>query len=398
MKLSTFSLFVAITHAWACNETSPTSNDSEESQPPQCSALDCGNDTFRHALPTTSSVQIRFGTAAARQGSGARVNTSGDSAAVNAEAMSPDYVAVEVHVASINDVIRAIFDDLEDVVDSMPEVATEMRHVWRKPDPDHVAITRVLAMERQSDLVYQLRYAFGPEGVEPSESNIVMDGRIQLDDQDAKVAFQFALDLDKLTAILPREKLQGRINIDSHPLPGGLREVFFDFERVAVGDDNPETSFTSYWRFDRDNSALEYVASVEDAEATVYARWGIHGGRYDHHVSYFHDSLGVVDEISTNCWNAFGCELFDAWAVIDENLSYYGELEGNDADCEFGPVADHPRPGPDFANLPSHGQWDELELLPIEGGGSSKCEIDDHCPLDCYCNEACYDEWTDEPC
>jgi hypothetical protein len=157
------------------------------------------------------------------------------------------------------------------------------------------------------------------------------------------------------------------------PFDGGDHEIWYDFAQFADGDEPLEDSITTYWTFDDGSGALEYLADFDDAEVTVYVRWGDDGGRYDHHALYEDPDLGLVDDIATNCWAADGAELFDAWAVIDQALDYEGEIDGDEADCAFGPVADHPDPGADFDDLPEEGEWDDLEL---DAGGTDTCTPD----------------------
>jgi len=181
-------------------------------------------------------------------------------------------------------------------------------------------------------------------------------------DGDEQADFDLTIDLDALDEVLA-EDISGDIVIAEMPFPGGEREVWYDFHQVDLGDGDIENSRTTYWELDDDDSAaLEFVADWDDQIATAFARWDDDGGRYDHHTAYVDDQLGQVDEIATSCWTAGGAEVFDGWAVIDDAGEYYGEIDGDEAECDFGPVADHPDPGDEFDDLPGEGEWDDLEL------------------------------------
>ena len=156
---------------------------------------------------------------------------------------------------------------------------------------------------------------------------------------------------------------RGEIVLVAKPLAGGKTERWFDFHAVSQGGGPVASTRTTAWEFGDQSGALEYYGEVDGEPTTAYARWDEDGGRYDHHLEYDDVDLGPVDEIMTNCWNTAGREEFGAWAVIDQLSNYYGELEGQESACGFGPVADHPDPGEEFDDLPAQGEWELLELL-----------------------------------
>jgi hypothetical protein len=347
-------------------------------------------------VPTKKSVSIDFARTSNASANGP-VDVSEFGSSVRAlETVSPIYQALALYVDDITTEIAEIFDDLQDVATIPPEVEETTLHRWRKPDAEEANLDRVLVLQSPDEREFELVYYLGTTGFDPTEADAVLTGTVYLDANGNKETFDLDVNLDALSTILDDFTATGAIQISAMPFDGGAREIWYDFDAVAFDGDAPETSLTTYWIFEEGSGALEYLSSINDEEATVFARWDEGGGRYDHHVQYNFDELGFVDDIATNCWNANAAETFDAWAVIDDDLNYYGEIDGFEDDCRFGPVDGHPNPGQDFDNLPAEGEWDDLELGELDGGGDSPlCEDD---PFDPDCIPFCDEDPEDPDC
>ena len=227
----------------------------------------------------------------------------------------------------------------------------------------------MLELHTSDETAFTLAYSEGAAGFDPGTVTPILGGQISTSaDGLAKFALDFDLDANsEATGASER----GLIKIAGHPFHGGEREILFDLEAVSIDGSPAETSITTYWRFDDGSDGLEYLADVEGEQATVYARWNDDGvGRYDHHVAFTDEDLGPVDEVATACWSDGGAEVFDAYAMFDDS-GIYGQLDGSEADCHYGPLDSHPNPGPEFANLPAEGDWASLELLDPPGEGDA---------------------------
>jgi hypothetical protein len=408
---------IGLSTALACGGGDDGGDGSIDDPPPACPSGDCGDEAFRRAIPTAGSVRIGFRRPSARTAPGASGGAV-SSSQLALEALSPALLEVSEYVDGINGIIDDIFLDLEELAGTTPEIEEETLHQWRGDDPDLPGHEDVLIVTTDDEVTYELELHIGPAGFEPDETTPVMAGTVTVEDE-VKSEFHLVIDFDAATAIDPSIDVSGTLDIAAMPFDGGPREIWYDLRDVSFGGEPPETSRTTYWVFAEDSGALEYVAATDHAEATVFARWDGDGGRYDHHAAYDHEELGPVDEIMTNCWDASGAEVFDAWALIDDTASLYGELDGDEADCEFGPVADHPDPGDEFASLPGDGEWDEIELRSLDEEGG-KCDLDvdpfaPECPPLCaddpsapdctpFCEEEpgapnciSYCEWFDDP-
>lgn len=315
---------------------------------PPCPAGNCGKEAFRRAVPLASKVRI----------DGPRQQKR---ALYTLESPSSALLEVEEHIAGIDGLIDDIFGDLEEVAGTTPEVESDTEHLWRIAEGEEGGYDELLHITTADDTTFQIEYLLAPDGGGPDDAEPIIHGTV-VTDGDEQADFDLTIDLDVLDAVVG-EGLSGDIVIAEMPFDAGDREVWYDFHAVDLGDGDVENSRTTYWEFDDEgSSALEFVAEWEDQIATAYARWDDGGGRYDHHTAYFDEFLGQVDEIATSCWTFDGAEEFDGWAMIDETGSYYGEIDGVEDDCQFGPVEDHPDPGSDFDDLPGEGEWDDLEL------------------------------------
>jgi hypothetical protein len=324
-----------------------------------CPSGNCGQESFRRAVPTASRLRIAEPAAAAKRTGGA-----------NLDAISDALIAVDGEVEDINGVIDGVFADLDDAVSTTPEVETETEHQWRFALLDEPGLDEIVRITTTDGVVFQVEDYVGPAGFAPGDVAPVMHGEVETDG-DGATGFDLTVDLDAWAAATG-EVAQGEIVIALMPLAGGEDEVWFDFHEVSLDGGAVETSRTTAWVWDDTSVGLEYVADLDGAIMTVYARWDDGGGRYDHHVGWDDPELGPLDEIATNCWADGGAEEFDAYAVIDSTGAYYGELDGDEASCQFGPVADHPTPGEEFADLPADGEWTALEL-------GSICDITPEC-------------------
>lgn len=332
----------------ACGGGSDGPNDRDRIIP--CGAASCGKESFRRAIPSASSLKIDFqGTS----GSGLKARSSRA-----LEAVSPAYLSTAAYVDAINADITAIFDDLEAIAGTAPEVEDDAMHEWREEEG---ALEEVLHIDSDDGNTFSLMYGVGEPGFELSADAALLTAEVQLDADGDKASFTIDIDLDAWTAALPEADAEGRIHIRAMPFAGGELEVWYDFEDVAVGGDTPASSQTTYWIFEGASGALEFLAADDDGSATAFVRWAEDGGRYDHHVAFDDPDFGTVDEIVTNCWDDTAAETFDASAVLDDQGAFEADLDGEEDSCLFGPVADHPNPGSDFEDLPGEGEWQALE-------------------------------------
>ena len=330
--------------------------------PLPCSAERCGDEAFRNAVPGRSTVRIDFPRSGARSRPVGPVQLPGPRRGLRPqlEAVAPAYQHLEAEVEEINGVVDGLFAELEALVAGAPEIEEDTVHRWRRPDPDLPGNEEVLTLETDDQVSFVLSYAAGPAGFEPGPDDVVMAGDIEMAGG-VKSDVWLTVDFDAASRIVPSLGLTGEMDVRVQPFAGGEREVWYDFIEFGAVGGELEDSLTTYWVFGEGDGALEYLDALHDSDATVYARWQPLGGRLDYHVQWFDPGYGVMDEISTNCWAAAGAETFYGWALIDELLNAYVELDGQEGDCAFGPLDGHPDPGGEFVNLPAEGEWIELE-------------------------------------
>jgi hypothetical protein len=317
--------------------------------PLPCPSGNCGQESFRRAVPTSARLRISTPTGSQKPGGPASL-----------DAVSGALVEVSAEVDEINLVIDEIFDDLDDAVSTTPEIESETEHQWRFELVDEPGLDEVVRVTSADGVTFTIEDYIGEAGFDPAAATPVLSGEVLADDE-AAAELALSIDLDAYAAVTG-DVAQGEIVIAVMPLAGGEDEIWFDFHAVSFDGEPVETSRTTAWIWDEASVGFEYVADADGNLVTVYARWDDAGGRYDHHVAWTDPDAGLLDEIATNCWTESGAETFDAWAVIDGTGAYYGELDGEEADCDFGPVADHPDPGTDFDDLPADGEWELLEL------------------------------------
>lgn len=396
--------------ATACGGES-TGNDSTKDIDPTipCPSGNCGDIKFRSAVPSRDSVRIQMGREARRFVSNTPTpHAPGVGSTQQALAsVSPALLESEEYVADINFSIESLFQNFEELASTEPDVVEENLHIWRGTSDDDPSLDELLVVTAIDAQNYAVELRIGPSDFAASDGTTVVYGNVELDGDDVKTDFELFVDLDAATDVIDGLDATGEIRISAQPLESGVREVWYDFDEVGGIGEDLETSRTTYWIFDATQGALEYLYDVHDESATVYVRWGENGGRYDHHVEWQDEQYGLVDEIFTNCWDSSGGEVFDAAAIIDENLSYYGELDGEELDCEFGPVEDHPSPGTDFENLPGEGEWDDIDfggdiVDPCEGDPNldqcGEAPFCDEAPEDPECIPWCDDEPDDPDC
>ena len=335
---------------------------SSSDDPLPCAAERCGDETFRSAVPGRQAVRIDFPRSGARSRPVEGIGALGPRRTTRPqlEAVAPAYQHLEAEVSEINGVVDAVFADLEALVSGAPEIEEDTVHRWRRPDPDLPGNEEVLTLESDDQVQFALTYAAGPAGFEPGSDDVVMAGDIVVAGG-VKSDLWLTIDFDAATRIVPSLGLTGEIDIRVQPFAGGEREVWYDFIGFGEAGGEIEDSITTYWVFGEGDGALEYLDALHDSDATVFARWEPLGGRLDYHVQWFDPDAGVLDEIGTSCWAAAGAETFYGWALIDELLNAYVELDGQEEDCAFGPVEGHPDPGDEFVNLPGDGEWADLE-------------------------------------
>jgi len=307
---------------------------------PPCPTGNCGKASFRKAIPTRQQMLVPFAGASARIGT----------AAVGE--VSAAYGATADHVAEINDTLDGLFEDLEQLAGTTPEIEEDDLHQWRITEAD---LDIVLVLTTSDEVQFQLAYYVGEPGFDPAPGDEVAASTITVDDEGLN-DLTFDIDFDELTDRVPEVDAQGLLQVRFQPF-GDEHEIWYDRTGFAVGDDEAEDSITTYWDFGDGDGALEYIAAFASGdEATAYVRWDDAGGRYDHHALLD----GAIDHVMTSCWSSGGIEEFDAWMELDGDQVIDGEIEGVEDDCDFGPVADHPAPGSDFDDLPQEGEWDDI--------------------------------------
>lgn len=338
---------------------------------PTCPSGNCGQESFRRAVPTRAQVAIAHptGKPQARAAFAKRPGV-GRKGVVALEPVSAALIAVDDQVSEIDSVIDDVFADLESASGTTPEIETETEHLWRTSDAEQSGQDDLLRITTTDGVTFTVDYFVVPSGGAPAGDPIIT-GTVRSEENDT-LNFELELDIDAFAAVDPTFVGTGSIVIAAMPLAGGKSEHWFDYQDVSFDGGPVETSRTTAWAYSESSVALEFVAVIDDEETTVYARWDERGGRYDHHLAFVDPDVGPVDEVATNCWDPSGAESFDAWVIIDQALNYYGELDGVESACTFGPVADHPTPGEDFDELPEDGEWDDLELL-------SWCDASDEC-------------------
>ena len=367
-KISLLSLPILLV---ACS-SSPSNPDGNV---PPCPSGNCGQESFRRAVPTRGDVRVQHPTGGRARSAkvGSERPPIKNPGQLHLDALSPALVAVDDEITEIDLFVDEVFTELEASSSTPPEVESDTEHVWRAPNADLAGHEDVLRVTTADGATFQIDYAIVPAGGDPETVTPVVSGEVRLADDDDVLDFDLDVDLGAYTELDPSFQATGIIRIAAMPpANGGLSEHWFDFEGVSFDGGPVETSLTTAWAYGDGDGALEYVADIDGAQTTVYARWDARGGRYDHHSEYVDPDFGLIDEIVTNCWDVSGGETFDAFAVIDQNLDYYGELDGAESSCAFGPVEDHPDPGADFENLPADGEWEKLELF-------SYCDVSSAC-------------------
>lgn len=327
-----------------------------------CRAASCGDASFRHAIPSRGLIRIDLGS-----GSTSMPIVAGEVAGSRQPLLefSPYLQATLDHIDDINEMVDAVFEDLEYAAGGEPDEQTDVEHLWRDVDEDS-GVDVVLDLESADGVQFALAYYEGPTGFEPLPEDAIVSGTITLGADETIDAFDLEIDLDALSAADPTVDATGAVILAAHSL-GETLEVLYDFDNVSIGGEPAESSETTYWVFGEESYGLEFVGIDETAAtASVYVRWDEEGGRWDSHDAYDDADLGAVDEFATNCWGADGIAVFDGIAVIDGEGNFYGELEGLEEDCDFSPLADHPAPGPEFDGLPQEGTWDEIDFLASE--------------------------------
>ncbi len=380
----------------ACGSSDSNSKGTSDLDPEiPCAADNCGESRFRSAVPSRDTVRIQF--AGASQNFINPESNSSPTSGIGStrqalEALSPELAQTEAYVGEINSIVDGLFETFEELASTTPEEESEFLHAWRQISEDDPNVDEILVVTAIDDNSYTIELVMGEAGIAIEEGFSVVSGEVHLDDNEDKTDFEITIDLDAASSVIGGLDSTGAIVLSAQPLDGGLREVWYDFDAVGGIDGPTETSRTTYWNFDATSSALEFVGEEHEELTTIFVRWDEGGGRYDHHVEWESPDFGIVDEIATNCWDESGAELFDGFALIDSDLSYFGEVDGDEEDCDFGPVDGHPNPSSEFANLPAEGEWQELEF---GDGGINECQDD---PFAVGCPPLCDDEPSDPDC
>ena len=355
-----------LSFAVACS----SSNDNPDPNPIDpipCQVDNCGKDTFRSAIPGRSAVAIDFKKVSRNLAPKAEVEKrlrpgAGKDRRVLAD-FSPYYEFLAVHIDEINLTIDDVFSQIELVAGTEPEIAQDDLHRWRVIDPEDENFDIVLTMTTTNDVDFDLEYAIVPANVEPEVIDTILYGNVKLAEDFSRTDFTLIMDFDIATDITPSLELTGELHISAMPFADGSDEIWYDFKEFGTVGGPLISSLTTYWLFDDDlgSGALEYLDSFHDEEATIYARWDDLGGRLDYHLFFTDQTYGDLDEIATGCWNDTIAETFNAFALLDQALNYYVEIDGAEADCDFGVLDGHPDPGVELQNLPADGEWATLE-------------------------------------
>lgn len=319
-----------------------------------CNADHCGAPAFRAAVPTRAQLRIPFGRARTQGGLSASRRSL--------EAISPAYAELEAYVGEINDDIELIFTELESLASTAPEAETEAEHQWREVD-EGSGLEEVLELETADQRSFALRWSVGPAGFEPNAEDAIVEATIDLDADSEVVGYGIEVNLGQWTLADPALLAAGTVRISAEPYQGGELELWYDYDNVTVGGETAVSSETTFYRINADEGALEYLDVDSQGEAaTAYARFGAAGGRLDHHLN-FQDEGEPLVELASNCWSPSAAETFDAvaWLTAEEEV-IEAELDGEEGNCAYGPIADHPEPGPELSLLPESGAWDQLIL------------------------------------
>lgn len=336
-----------------------------------CRATSCGNQEARAAIPTRDLLKLDFN-AATRQ-----IDASG------LEPYSSYHRAVLEEFDEINDVIDAVFDDLEYAAGAEPTI-DDGDHLWRAMAGDTEV---VLDIDHTGPGAYALALYEGDVGFEP-DTPLVAGSVILNAGRDSVERLSLEIDV-AATAAVEGLDAAGRIAIEASPFEGGYLQLTYETEGLAYEGEQVENGTTRYWIFGADDYGASFLNDADDEEYTVYVRWGADGGRWDGHAAYDDpDGDGILDDITTNCWDASGSEVFAAETTIDEDLNFEGQLAGEESDCPFGPIADHPDPGTTFENLPGEGEWQEIDFVGCNPEEQS-CPCDESMP--CGTGESCVD-------
>ncbi|MEM7605148.1 MAG: hypothetical protein AAF411_07295 [Myxococcota bacterium] len=331
-----------------------------------CRAASCGDDAVRSAVPTRDLLRIDFEAVASKDAQGL-------------ESPSDFYLETLAHVQELNEIIDLTFDELEFAAGAEPVIEGQ-DHLWRTLAGETEI---VLDIDTEDGRTYDIAFFEGPPGFEATapivEGSMVVDG-------DQLVELALVLDVGELAAA-EGVRGAGQILMAARPFAGGEVEVIFDTRGLLIEDEEIADSETTYWTFDESNQALAFFEDVEDEAYSVYVRWADDGGRWDSH-SAVDDEVGILDEIVTVCWDASAAETFAGEAVLNEDMEFDAELAGDEDDCLFGPIADDPRGGVGFENLPGEGEWqalDEIGCDPEIQSCPDTCED----TLDCGDGEIC---------
>lgn len=329
-----------------------------------CPSGDCGQARFRRVVPSRQTVKIDFSL-------GGDPNTPPEVGATEAsvgrtrlalEAVSPVFVDTRDYIDGINELVDEIFAGFEELAATTPEEQSDSVHRWRQESKDDPSLDELLVVTSIDGTSYTVELLVGPKGVSTEDASVLISGEVTLDENGEKTDFELVLDLDAVANVLDDFGATGKILLSAKPFDGGIREVWYDYQNVAFDGQEPETSRTTYWIFGQNDGALEFLSDVRDESATIFVRWNDTGGRYDLHVAWTDDEVGPVNELRTNCWGPAGNEVFTGFAIIDQELAYYGKIDGAESGCAFGPVDGHPTPKDDFGDLPGKGEWDGLEF------------------------------------
>lgn len=337
-----------------------------------CRAERCGPAEFQAALPSRERLMIGFG-----GGNATRISQPGVVIS-SLDATSEHLELIDENADGIDELIGDVWDELEWVIGSEPELEEEGETWWRTASEDDPDVELLLvATEDDTGFTFQL-YA-GPEGIDPESSTEVIRADIDVDSEGEPENLMILIDLDE-EASAYGTSTAGAISIEAQL--GATTQIFFDLDEVSTEGEAPASSETTFLDLEGGVGVLEHVGVADEVSTHWLANWNATGaGRSDYVAQHEDLELGLLEEIGTNCWDASGGEVFDGFAVFDEAGQWYAEIDGEETSCAFSALENDPTADGDFENLPREGEWESIAL--------ESCVIDEDpgCPAPFFIDE-----------
>lgn len=310
------------------NNSSPNNiqvNNAQQNNTPDVNKVDpkvnckgdyCGESRFVAAVPTTNTVHINFGS--------------------NQQALAeiaPAYLATDEHISEINDTVDEVFGVIEEIASLEPTTAEEGLHLW-EGDVDGVDFSLEISTDDNQTYDFELDLVDDIEDAGVS-------GTVVLNEDEEKESFEFTIDYAALGDF--GDEIDGTMLIRATPSDFGVWEIVYDIELNT--DETSEFETTTYWAIDGVAGAIEYSYDGDSLEESlsgdVYVVWNENGGRFDSLLTGDTTEFGAFEQLETECWDSVGGQTFAAAAVFSESGDY-GEIDGEETDCEFGFEDAHP--------------------------------------------------------